>query len=67
MSETEILSVNSVKRSCESLRLLLSRSLAELHGGQIDVLGTPEAGYRYVVSLPELAVTSDSSSNPLGA
>ena len=65
MSETEILSVNSVKRSCESLRLLLSRSLAELHGGQIDVLGTPEAGYRYVVSLPELAVTSDSSSNPL--
>jgi hypothetical protein len=68
VSETEILSVNSIKRSCESLRLLLSRSLVELHGGQIDVLGTPESGYRYVVSLPELAVTSESSSsNPLGA
>lgn len=64
MSETEILSVNSVKRSCESLRLLLSRSLAELHNGQIDVLGTPEAGYRYVVSLPELAPTSETSTNP---
>lgn len=65
VSETEILSVDSIKRSCESLRLLLSRSLAELHGGQIDVLGTPESGYRYVVSLPELAPTSESSSNPL--
>ncbi len=66
LSETEVLSVNSVKRSCESLRLLLSRALAGLHGGQIDVLGTPESGYRYVVSLPELAVKSESSSsNPL--
>jgi hypothetical protein len=53
---TELVSVNSFNRSCESLRLLLSRALAELHGGQIDILGTPESGYRYVVSLPELAL-----------
>ena len=59
-SETEVLSLNSVNRSYESLRLLLSRALAELHGGQIDVLGTPESGYRYVVSLPQLAVTPES-------
>ena len=36
--------------------MLLSRALAELHGGQIDILGTPESGYRYVVSLPELTL-----------
>lgn len=60
MSETEVLSVNRVKRSCESLQLLLSRALAELHGGQIDILGTPESGYRYVVSLPKLTVTTES-------
>lgn len=60
MSETEVLSVNRVKRSCESLQLLLSRALAELHGGQIDVLGTPESGYRYVVSLPKLTLTTES-------
>ena len=53
---TELVNVNSFNRSCESLRLLLSRALAELHGGQIDILGTPESGYRYVVSLPELTL-----------
>jgi hypothetical protein len=53
---TELVSVSSFNRSCESLRLLLSRALAELHGGQIDILGTPESGYRYVVSLPELSL-----------
>jgi signal transduction histidine kinase len=54
--KTELVNVNSFNRSCESLRLLLSRALAELHGGQIDILGTPESGYRYVVSLPELTL-----------
>jgi len=52
----ELVYVNSFNCSCESLRLLLSRALAELHGGQIDILGTPESGYRYVVSLPELTL-----------
>nr|WP_263013027.1 GAF domain-containing sensor histidine kinase [Ancylothrix sp. D3o] len=41
-------------RSRESLGLLLSCLLAELHRGEISVQGSPEAGYRYVVSLPEL-------------
>jgi signal transduction histidine kinase len=59
-ADREFISVNSFNRSCESLRLLLSRALAELHGGQIDILGTPESGYRYVVSLPELALTQES-------
>jgi hypothetical protein len=58
---TELVNVNSFNRSCESLRLLLSRALAELHGCQIDILGTPESGYRYVVSLPELALAQVSS------
>jgi len=38
----------------ESLRLLLSCYMAQLHCGQISIQGTPESGYRYVVSLPEL-------------
>ncbi|MHC5595587.1 MAG: ATP-binding protein, partial [Nostoc sp.] len=38
--------------SRESLGLLLSCQLAELHGGQILIQGSPESGYRYVVSLP---------------
>ncbi|HEY9614553.1 GAF domain-containing sensor histidine kinase [Allocoleopsis sp.] len=40
--------------SRESLGLLLSCHLAELHGGEISTQGSLEAGYRYVVSLPLL-------------
>jgi len=36
-----------------SLGLLLSRQLAELHGGGITVQGSLEEGYRYVVKLPQ--------------
>ena len=46
---------NGLNRSHESLRLLLSCYLAELHHGQISIQGTSESGYRYVVSLPELS------------
>ena len=38
--------------SRESLGLLLSCHLAELHGGEVSVQGSLEAGYRYVVTLP---------------
>ncbi|MEB3181869.1 MAG: GAF domain-containing sensor histidine kinase [Nostocaceae cyanobacterium] len=38
--------------SRESLGLLLSCQLAELHGGQISIQGSSESGYRYVVTLP---------------
>ncbi|MEA5627363.1 GAF domain-containing sensor histidine kinase [Nostoc sp. UHCC 0251] len=38
--------------SRESLGLLLSCQLAELHSGQILIQGSPESGYRYVLSLP---------------
>ncbi len=38
--------------SRESLGLLLSCQLAELHGGQISIQGSPESGYRYMLSLP---------------
>lgn len=40
--------------SRESLGLLLSCHLAQLHKGQISVQGLAESGYRYVVSLPQL-------------
>ncbi|MBV9387632.1 MAG: GAF domain-containing sensor histidine kinase [Chroococcidiopsidaceae cyanobacterium CP_BM_ER_R8_30] len=46
-------------RSCESLHLLLSYYMAQLHGGQISIQGTPESGYRYIVSLPELEVKDE--------
>ncbi|MBE9034824.1 GAF domain-containing sensor histidine kinase [aff. Roholtiella sp. LEGE 12411] len=46
--------------SRESLGLLLSCQLAELHGGQISIQGSPESGYRYVLSLPlQLAAASE--------
>ena len=36
----------------ESLGLLLSCQLAELHGGNILIQGSPASGHRYVMSLP---------------
>jgi len=41
-------------QSRQSLGLLLSRSLAEAHGGQISLQGSAESGYRYVISLPQV-------------
>jgi signal transduction histidine kinase len=40
--------------SRESLGLILSCHLAELHKGHIAVQGSLESGYRYVASLPQL-------------
>jgi signal transduction histidine kinase len=40
--------------SRETLGLLLSCYLAELHGGEISIQGSLESGYRYVISLPQL-------------
>lgn len=54
-SESELVHSNNFGRSYESLRLSLSQELAELHGGKLSIQATPESGYRYVVSLPELA------------
>lgn len=39
--------------SREGLGLLLSCHLAEIQGGQISIQGSPEAGYRYLISLPQ--------------
>jgi signal transduction histidine kinase len=48
--------------SRESLGLLLSYQLAELHGGQISIQGSPESGHRYVLSLPiKMPTTSEDS------
>ncbi|MDJ0703675.1 MAG: GAF domain-containing sensor histidine kinase [Leptolyngbyaceae cyanobacterium MO_188.B28] len=44
---------SSVSR--EGLGLLLSRQLAEMHQGIINIQGSHERGYRYIVSLPQLA------------
>jgi signal transduction histidine kinase len=49
--------------SRESLGLLLSCHLAELHGGQISIQGSPESGYRYVLSLPLKIATTEKVSN----
>lgn len=43
---------NSGHLSRESLGLLLSCQLAELHGGQIAIQGSAESGFRYLLSLP---------------
>lgn len=51
------ISNNSVSR--ESLGLLLSCQLAELHGGQISIQGSPESGFRYVLTIPVQATVQD--------
>lgn len=38
----------------ESLGILLSRRLVELHSGAIALQGSAETGYRYVIRLPQL-------------
>jgi signal transduction histidine kinase len=58
--ESELAQPNSSNCSGESLRLVISCHLAQLHGGQISIQGTPESGYRYVVSLPELTAVEES-------
>lgn len=42
----------------EQLALSLSCQLAELHGGKLMVQGSTDSGYRFVVSLPQLPVSS---------
>ena len=47
------LSDNSIEINSTHLGLLLCRQLAELHGGQLLIQARLEAGYRYVISLPQ--------------
>ncbi|RCJ29071.1 histidine kinase [Nostoc minutum NIES-26] len=49
--------------SRERLGLLLSCHLAELHGGQISIQGSPESGHRYVLSLPLQVATASPESD----
>jgi len=51
----------SANMSREKLGVLLSCHLAELHNGQISIQGSPESGYRYVLSLPLKFATSSPS------
>jgi GAF domain-containing protein len=70
-SQLDVLPVNSAidvaqpnnSLSRESLGLLLSCQLAELHGGQIAIQGSVESGYRYVLSLPLKLPTSTEAVN----
>ncbi|MGK7877291.1 MAG: GAF domain-containing protein [Xenococcaceae cyanobacterium] len=56
LNKTEQLNKKSAdKSSRELLGLLLSCHLAEIHGGKIIVQGSPESGYRYVLTLPKIA------------
>lgn len=41
------------------LGIMLCRQLAEMHGGQLTVQSVSEAGYRYVISLPQIAGAED--------
>lgn len=45
--------------SREGLGLILSCQLADIHGGQISVQGSPESGYRYVIILPQLTAVDE--------
>lgn len=47
-----------MSNSREELGLLLSRKLAELHGGELTIQGSAERGHRYVVTLPQSIATA---------
>lgn len=49
------------KVSRQSLGLILSQQLAEIHGGSISIQGTTESGFRYVILLPQRAVNDESA------
>ncbi len=55
-AEAELLEAEAPKleKSRQNLGILLSRSLAEMHGGSIMVRGSLEEGYRYVIRLPQI-------------
>jgi signal transduction histidine kinase len=44
----------NLNQSRENLGLLLSCHLAQMHAGQISIQGSPESGYRYVLTLPNM-------------
>ncbi len=52
--EPEPVQNNIFNQSPEKLGLLLSCHLAQIHGGQISIQGSPESGFRYVAILPML-------------
>ena len=43
----------------ETLSLLLSRHLIERHGGSLGLEGTPERGYRFMITLPFLKTAAE--------
>lgn len=48
-----------VANAHKNLGLLLSRQIAEMHGGQITIQSTSESGYHYVISLPQSGETAE--------
>ncbi len=57
----ELLQATSAERP-ENLRLLLSRHLAEIQGGQLFVQSSTESGYRYIGLLPISNFTEENNS-----
>ena len=53
-------------QSREHLGLLLSCHLAQTHNGQISIQGSPESGYRYVLTLPDMMAIDENSSAVTG-
>ncbi|MEO0515936.1 MAG: GAF domain-containing sensor histidine kinase [Cyanobacteria bacterium P01_A01_bin.116] len=55
---TAIATAQKVDASRQELGLLLSRHLTEMHGGKACVQGSAATGYRYIITLPSLVLTS---------
>jgi signal transduction histidine kinase len=54
LDEPELVTDFNSEALRKNLGLLLSRQLAEMHGGQIMIQGVAEPGYRYLITLPRL-------------
>lgn len=55
MTSRTVETSHSAETTRQSLGLVMSRQLAEVHGGRISVQGSSAEGYRYVIKLPQLA------------
>ena len=54
VQKSDALDDRGLPQSRDNLGLLLSCHLAQMHNGQVSIQGSPESGYRYVLTLPDM-------------
>ncbi len=60
IQKSDSLDERGLPQSRDNLGLLLSCHLAQMHNGQVSIQGSPESGYRYVLTLPDTIAIDES-------